>query len=171
MPILRITAAEVGQIARLDVASDTQAASDVELVLECEQDAIEQTLDPWAFGVAAGVGDLLRRNVAKLLAAEVLEMRAREAGASGDVQVGGGSGEIRLSRVPDFPAALRAQANAALVAYRRREPVLPTSGFLSSALPTASPRSDRGIQDRLYGPTEMERTVEEVARRGVCDAR
>ena len=125
-------------------------------VLANEQSAIEQTLDPAAFGLV-GVGDLLRRNVAKLLAAEVLAMRAREVGASGDVQVGGGADAIHIARVPDGAASLRTEANAALAPYRRREPILGARGAMSSALPTGVPLSDWSVQDRLYGRTEQGR--------------
>lgn len=156
MAILRITAAEVASIARLDL-TDTEVVADIAAALAGEQSALEQTLDPAAFALP-GAADLLRRNVAKLLAAEVLATRGRAPGARGDLQLGTGVGEIKIGHVPDAAIELRAEANAALAPYLLRQAPMGhalTSAGAAASLPAAS---DRCIQDRLYGPSEADRT-------------
>ncbi|MBC8141544.1 MAG: hypothetical protein H7Y38_08900 [Armatimonadetes bacterium] len=110
---LTISAAEVLRLARLD-AGVAQNATDAAAVLTDEQEAIEATLEPAAFA-QTGITALLRRNVAKLLAAELLEMRGREEGASGSFE---GLG-IRIAAVPDHVKRLRDEARLALSRYNR----------------------------------------------------
>jgi hypothetical protein len=155
--ILTITAAEVGALARLDIIGDSVAADDVGFVLTNEQEAIEQTLDPAAFD--AGVTELLRRGVAKLLASEVLFMRQREDGAAGDLQLGSGASEIRLVHAPASADELRISGDFLLTPYRRKTHLVngPSSSLRSGTSPTL-PASDPQNQDTLYGPTELERS-------------
>jgi hypothetical protein len=162
LAILMITAAEVAQIARLDLA-DSAIAADVGGVLTAEQAAVEQTLDPAAFTLP-GVADLLRRNVAKRIAAEVLAMRARAEGAVGDLLLGTGAGEVRLGRVPDFAATLRAEADAALAPYTLRQTLLGRQGPSPTLCPATLPLTDRDGQERLYGPSEGERLAATAGR-------
>lgn len=152
--ILSITAAEVGRIARLDVVGDDVAAADVAGVIDDEQTAIEALIDPAAFAISA-IADLLRRNVAKLLAAEVLEMRRRQAGAAGDLQIGTGSSEVKISKVPDFPAFLRIEANAALKPYLRKHELV--NHALTSLVAPAVSGSSSADQNALFGPDETDR--------------
>jgi len=126
---LTITAAEILRLARLD-AGVAQNATDAANVLTDEQEAIEATLEPTAFA-QAGITALLRRNVAKLLAAELLEMRGREEGASGSFE---GLG-IRIAAVPDHVKRLRDEARLALSRYVRVTPVtavVPVAGAVKS---------------------------------------
>jgi hypothetical protein len=126
---LTITVAEVCRTARLDPADATDAA-DAQFVLDNDQAALEASIDPAAWALpGAEHGTIIRRAVVKLLAAEALEMRGRADGASGTF-VGAG---ITISRVPDHAAILRAEANAALALYVRREAaVLGALGFRTS---------------------------------------
>ena len=112
--MLNITTEEILRLCRLDTA-DTVNLADANEVLNRQQGAIEATLRPSALADTILI-TVLRRNIAKLLAAEVLAMRGREEGASGSIQAAG----INLSAVPDHAALLRAEADAALLPYRRR---------------------------------------------------
>ena len=116
---LTITHAEILRLARLD-GGIAQNVTDAVNVLADEQEAIEARLDPTAF-TQPGIAALLRRGVAKLLAAELLEMRGREEGASGTFE---GLG-IRIAAVPDHVKRLRDEARLALSRYER--PLLPAS--------------------------------------------
>lgn len=146
--ILFITAAEVGEIARLNIAGDTTAAADVDGVLTNEQPAIEAMLDPAAFGDAS-LTPLLRRNVARLLAAEVLEMRRREEGADGNITATTGIG-IAVSGIPDHAAALRAEAWASLAPWARRVPgAVPLSSDPKAAL--AQAQAEKAVAELLAG--------------------
>ena len=118
---LTISQAEILRLARLD-GTVPQNASDATNVLADEQEAIEATLDPAAF-TQTGLTALLRRGVAKLLAAELLEMRGREDGASGTFE---GLG-IRIAAVPDHVKRLRDEARLALSRYERKPDPAPIS--------------------------------------------
>ena len=155
--LLSIDAAEVLGLCRL-AADDAAAVADADAVIFYEQAGIEEEIDPAAFGV--GVTELLRRNVAKRLAAELLAMRRRAEGASGDVQIGSGLGELKVANVPDLATQLRAEAFLALRPYLRQNALLPHPGPRPSV--GSSDRSDsvvsRAAQARLYGPSEGERS-------------
>ena len=145
---LIIPADEILRLARLDgavVANTLDAAS----VLADEQEAIEATLDPAAFA-QAGLSALLRRNVAKLLAAELLEMRGREEGASGTFE---GLG-IRIAAVPDHVRRLRDEARLALSRYTRPvSPQIAPSAFVApvQVVGSDSPRGAWAQAERFRG--------------------
>ena len=105
------TAAEVLALTRLDPA-DTQAQTDVATVLAYEPAAQWETLRPDAVGNPA-LADVLRRGVARLCAAEVLEMRNREEGASGSFAGDG----LTLGAPPDWASLLRAEGRTLLEPY------------------------------------------------------
>lgn len=111
--LLTITPEEILRLGRLDT-SETANLDEAETVIADEQEAIEATLRPDALTDESKTA-LLRRNVAKLLAAEFLEARGREEGASGSFE---GLG-LSISAVPDHAGKLREEANQSLLPYRR----------------------------------------------------
>lgn len=134
---------EVLKIARLSLG-DAEAAADVDFVIEFEQEAIEDTLDGAVWNEPERL-PLLRRGVAKLLAAETLEMRSREEGASGAFQGAG----VSLSNVPDHAAILRSEARAALAPYRKKRR---QAGTLASvATHSSGSPASLGGQARVFG--------------------
>ena len=149
MTQLTITTDDVLKTARLDPANAVDL-SDANFVIAKEQAAIEARLRESALADLS-LAPLLTRNVTKLLAAEVLEMRSREDGASGTFQGAG----ITLGQPLDHPARLRAEAYDVLI------PFLRTGAEAVSAGPTVS-LSSFAVQDRLFGPTEAARQTTEV---------
>jgi hypothetical protein len=143
MPVLTITPEEVCRIARLDAADET-AFRDALGVIEAEQEAVEATLRPEAL-MDAALMPLLTLLVAKRLAAETLAVRSREAGVSVSFQGAG----LTVGKEPDHAAALRIEADAGLLPYRRR-----TSGMIT---PDAARPAASTAQVRLYGAAEGNR--------------
>ena len=149
MSTLTITEEEVLRLCRLDEA-DVDMLAEVATLLTDEQDAIEATITTTALADAT-LTALLRRNVAKLLAAGYLEMRNREEGATGNFQGAG------LSLGPakfDFVERLREEADAALRPYRRLGATVAASGIAT--------RSPAGLaaQNAMFGRSEGDRLRE-----------
>ncbi len=111
MSVLVITDLEVLTLSRL-AAADTVAAADVAAVKSYEQGAQESRLLPSALATAA-LGPLLRRGVAKLIAAEVLEMRARDGSLAGFSD----SGIVIKDPPRDYSLRLRQAAEEELGPY------------------------------------------------------
>jgi hypothetical protein len=110
--VLTITRGELLAIARLD-AADVQAQADADYVLAAKQEGTEETVEPAALADLS-VRKLLTRNVAKLLAADLIEMRSREEGAGGALSAAG----VEIGAPPDHAARLREEARLALAPYR-----------------------------------------------------
>jgi len=149
MPTLSISEEEVLRLCRLDEA-DVDLVAEVATLLADEQEAVEATITAAALADAT-LTALLRRNVAKLLAAGYLEMRGREEGATGSFQGAG------LSLGPakfDFVTRLREEADAALRPYRRLGATVAASGIA-----TASPAS-LTAQNAMFGRSEGDRLRE-----------
>jgi len=137
--VLTITVEEVLRIARLD-ATNAGDVADAAAVIADEQAAQEVLLRPDSLADADAI-PLLRRAVAKLLAAELLETRARAEGA------GGSFDGLGLSFGPPPPHAdsLRAEARRALASHLR-------AGSLGAQWPgTHSPASVAAQAERFGG--------------------
>jgi len=141
--VLVVTRNEVLRVARLDNTNATNQ-DDADKAIADEQEAIEQTLSASALADST-LTALLRRNVAKLLAAEVLETITREEARSGTFQ---GLG-ITISQVPDHAGRLREEARAILVPYARRR--------TGAMVPDVASPAGQAAQETLYGKTEAAR--------------
>ena len=154
MTRLTISADAVAKTARLDPA-DSVVRADTDFVIDSEQAAAEARIKTGPLEDVA-LAPLLTWAVTRLLAAELLEMRSREDGATGTFQGAG----ITLGKALDHPARLRDEAYAALTPYLRFPVgVGDKSGagldpFVAEPEPALS---SLGVQDALFGPTEAER--------------
>ena len=110
--VLSITDTEILKLARLPLTGDAVAAADVADVRGYEQEAQEGRIEPTALATIA-LRPLLRRGVAKIIAAEVLEMRARDGSTTGFT----GSGVTIGNPPEDFPRRLREDAEKELAPY------------------------------------------------------
>lgn len=110
--VLTITDTEILKLARLPLTGDAVAAADVADVRGYEQEAQEGRIEPAALATIA-LRPLLRRGVAKIIAAEVLEMRARDGSTAGFT----GSGVTVGNPPEDFPRRLREDAEDELAPY------------------------------------------------------
>jgi hypothetical protein len=146
MAVLLVVNNDVIKTARLDTANAVDIA-DAAFVVTGEQTAIEAEIHPAALTDPALV-PLLLRNVTKLLAAEVLDMRTRAAGATGTYQGGG----ITIGQEWDHASRLRTEARLALGPY------LSAGGIKDPAfVGPVTALSDLDTQDRLFGRTEADR--------------
>ncbi len=116
--VLSITPNDVIACARLNAANPADL-SDAQAVLSAEQESLETILRPDALQDAR-LTPLLKRQIVKLLAAELIAVRARENNgldAPGGTFQGAG---ILVSGTPDQAALLRAEARHYLAPYLRR---------------------------------------------------
>jgi hypothetical protein len=149
--VLTITNSEICKLCRLDPADSTADADATEVQTNAQEayeayEAYEAMIRPSALADSS-LTFLLRRNVAKLLAAEVLAMRRREDGAGESFQGAG----VTLGKPDDFGAQLRAEALADLAPYLLRPSgVNVVAG--GAAAQTSSASASR--QRRLFGPSE-----------------
>ena len=151
MPVLlTITNSEILKLCRLDPA-DAAADADATEVKNQQQEALEKTLKSSAFADAS-LTVLLRRNVAKLLAAEILAMRYREDGASGSFSGAG----VTLSAPPDLAMVLRQEAETALALYKARPVGISVAADGREA---KAPTTGAGAQETLFGADEAALTV------------
>lgn len=148
--LLTISNAEILKLCRLDPADGT-ADADATEVKNRQQEAVEKEIKPSAFADAT-LTATLQRNVAKLLAAEVLGMRRREEGAAGSFAGAG----VSLSAPPDVGADLREEAWAALAPYR-----LHTIGrnVLTDGQDAPEAATGSARQSSLFGRDELGRTA------------
>ncbi|MDX1932002.1 MAG: hypothetical protein SFU56_05300 [Capsulimonadales bacterium] len=140
MSILTITPAEILRLCRLDPA-DTIHLADANEVLDRGQEAYEAMVQPVLLN-DPGLAVFLRRNVAKLLAADLLGMRSREEGVSVGLQGAG----ITLGPPPDLAGRLRDEAMLLLEPYLRS---WRPGGAITT--PEAS-EAAQDAQSALFGP-------------------
>ncbi len=154
MTILTMTASTVAKTARLDPA-DSVVLADADFVIDSEQAATEARIKAVALADTS-LATLLTRGVIKLLAAELLEMRSREDGASGTFQGAG----VTLGQALDHPTRLRDEAYAALNPYLRFPVGVGDKGGAGLDPSMEGPEtslSSLGVQEAVFGPTEAER--------------
>ena len=154
MTVLTITASDVAKTARLDPA-DSVVLADTDFVIDSEQAAAEARIKAVCLEDTA-LAALLTWAVTRLLAAELLEMRSREDGATGTFQGAG----VTLGQPLDHPTRLRDEAYAALNPYLRF-PVgvgdKSGAGLDPSMAGPETSLSSLSVQDAVFGPTEAER--------------
>jgi hypothetical protein len=146
--VLTITEAEICNLCRLDPL-DATAAADTTEVLANAQEAYERMLRPECLADSS-LTFFLRRNVAKLLAAELLSMRRREEGAAESFQGAG----VTMGKPDDFGALLRAEALADLAPYLLRGASVNVVGDGLAARQSAA---SGPAQTELFGPSEGDR--------------
>ena len=146
MSVLTISDTDILKTARLSTA-DAVAVADAAFVSGSELAAIEAEIQPAALSDLS-LRPLLLRNVIKLLAAELLDMRSRAAGATGTYQGGG----ITIGQEWDHPARLRSEARLALAPYR-----METGAKEPTFVAPVDAISSLAEQSLLFGPTEAER--------------
>ena len=152
--LLTITNSEILKLCRLDPA-DAVADADATEAKNQQQEALERMIKVAAFADTS-LTALLRRNVAKLLAAETLAMRYREDGASGSFSGAG----VTLSAPPDLAFALRQEAWEALGPYLARSGgvIVAADGQSAREAVTGSVAqgalfgADEGMRSRNYFP-------------------
>lgn len=114
--VLSITAADILTTARLD-AANTADLADANAILAAEQESLETIMRPDALHDAR-LTPLIKRQIVKLLAAELIALRMREnGGMEGGTFQGAG---ILVSGVPDQANLLRTEARHYLAPYLRR---------------------------------------------------
>jgi hypothetical protein len=146
--VLVVTNSEICKLCRLDPA-DATADADATEVRTQSQEMYEGMLRPDALADAA-LAALLRRCVAKLLAAELLAMRGREDGAGVSFQGAG----VTLGRPADVAGALRTEALTDLAPYLRRPAGANVVGDGTAASISAASAASQGA---LFGPDEADR--------------
>ena len=121
MPVVySISASDIAQTARLDLSNAADLA-DAQTILETEQESMETIIRP-DFLSDARVMPLIKRQIIKLLAAELIALRAREnAGLDNGTFQGAG---ILIGRGPDQAELLRTEARHYLAPFLRRAPTL-----------------------------------------------
>lgn len=146
--ILAIANADILKLCRLDPA-DATADADATETKNRQQEALEREIKSSALGDAT-LTALLLRNVAKLLAAELLAMRRRKEGASG---VFSGAG-LTLSAPPNLAEELRQEAWAALEPYRSRRV---GAHVVASGAEASVAITNDAVQGDLFGIGELRR--------------
>ncbi|MBC7806084.1 MAG: hypothetical protein H7145_08020, partial [Akkermansiaceae bacterium] len=168
--VLSITDTEILTLARLNLLTGgdaAQAGADVSSVKSYEQEAQEQRIEPVSLSTAA-LQPLFRRAVAKIIAAEVLEMRARDGSDEGFA--GSGVTVAGPSAATDYSRRLRDDAERELgpylilppaagtdpsgVAFREAQAakLVAETAALAAQLPTIPPRSAADL-DRIVAET------------------
>lgn len=144
---LTITTDHICRVCGLDPDSD--AADVAQQVIDAEQEVWEAYLRPDALADES-LEPILRRAVTFLLAATVLDIRARvEPSLRGTVQASG----VTISRMPNFAEEVRQQGRELLAPYwlRRTAVISPD---------TAAPTTE-ATQERAFGKSELRRREEE----------
>jgi hypothetical protein len=152
--VLTITNSEICKLCRLDPADPTADADATEVKTNA-QEAYEAMIRPSALADSA-LTFLLRRNVAKLLAAEVLAMRRREDGAGESFQGAG----VTVGKPDDFGAQLRAEALADLAPYLLRPS---GANVVADGAVAQTSSASAARQKRLFGPSEGDRACDATA--------
>lgn len=147
--ILSVTTGEILKLCRLDTADATNIA-DANEVISNQQEAFERLLKPSAFSDST-LTAFLRRNMAKLLAAELLNMKRREDGAATSFQGVG----VTVGAPPNLGQELEAEAWDALAPYRLR---LAGANVGPSGAALGEPATGKDGQAALFGDSEGERT-------------
>jgi hypothetical protein len=142
--VLTITSEEVADLA---MVSHATYETRIDAFLAYEQEAIELQVSLTALNSTA-LRPLVRRAVAKLIAARLLGQLAREEGASGTFQGAG----ITLSNVPNHALDLESEAWRDLGPYKSKSvAVISTPNF--------SPAS-QSAQSEMFGRSESERVTD-----------
>jgi hypothetical protein len=113
MSVLTLSNSEVLRLCNLDTADSTNIADATEVIGK-GQDSYEAMLQPEALATVA-LQPFFRRNLSKLIAADLLDMRRRADGASSSL-VGAG---ITVGKPDDLGANLRREAGETLGPYVR----------------------------------------------------
>ncbi len=140
---LTITTDHICRVCGLDPDSD--AADTAQQVIDAEQEVWEAHLIPDALADAA-VEPILWRGVTLLLAATVLDIRARvEPSQRATVQASG----VTISRMPNLAEEVRQQGRELLAPYwlRREAVITPDTGATSA----------EATQERAFGKSELRR--------------
>ena len=120
MPVYSISAADVLQTARLDSANAADVA-DAQTVIAAEQESLETIVRSDVLQNPA-LSALIKRQIVKLLAAELFALRGREnGGLDGGTFQGAG---ILVSSIPNQADLLRGEARHYLAPYLRRAPTI-----------------------------------------------
>ena len=143
--IITVTATEILKLCRLDI-SDTTAIADANEMINFQQEAFEKILKPSALSDPA-LTAFLRRNLAKLLAGELLRMLRREEGAGTSFQGVG----VTLGIPPNLGKELADEAWLALAPYTVRAVGVNVG---ADTLPVPEPVTGANGQDALYGEKE-----------------
>jgi hypothetical protein len=149
MSVLTITNAEVLNLCHLDTADATNIADATEVISK-GQDGYEAIIQLVVL-VDTAMQPFLRRNISKLIAADLLDMRRRADGASSSL-VGAG---ITVGKPDDLGANLRAEAMTMLQSYLRSW--RPASQITTPDTSSAS----QGAQADVFGDDEYTRSAQE----------